>query len=97
MEDHDLAFGDFEGLLPEGEYGAGLVRIWDRGTYDWQQWKDEEIVFTVHGGQTTRRFNLIRFKRGKPNKWLIIKVVVWATLVVRSAADKNAIPGPRCR
>jgi DNA ligase D-like protein (predicted 3'-phosphoesterase) len=73
VEDHDLAFGDFEGVLPEGEYGAGVVRIWDRGTYDWQQWTDEQVVFTVHGEKMTGRFNLIRFKHGKPNEWLIIK------------------------
>jgi hypothetical protein len=53
------------------------VRIWDSGTYDWEEWTDQQIVFTVHGAQTGGRFNLIRFKRGKPNKWLIIKVVVW--------------------
>ena len=66
VKDHDLAFGDFEGQLPEGQYGAGDVRIWDRGTYDPEEWTDQRIAFTLRGGQTSGRFNLIRFTHGKP-------------------------------
>lgn len=73
VEDHDLAYGDFQGSIPEGQYGAGEVRIWDRGTYDPEEWTDARIAFTLLGGQISGRFNLIRFKRGKPNEWLIIK------------------------
>lgn len=73
VEDHDLSFGDFEGQLPEGQYGAGHIRIWDKGTYDSKEWTDQRIVFTLDGGQVSGRFNLIRFTRGKPNEWLIIK------------------------
>jgi hypothetical protein len=47
VEDHDLTFGNFEGVLREAEYGAGCVRIGDRRTYDWQQWTDQRIVSPV--------------------------------------------------
>ncbi|PWU19864.1 MAG: ATP-dependent DNA ligase [Verrucomicrobia bacterium] len=73
VEDHDLAYGDFEGTLPEGQYGAGKVRIWDKGTYDSEEWNDNVIVFNLHGALASGRFNLVRFKHGKPNEWLIIK------------------------
>ncbi len=73
VEDHDLAFGDFEGQIPKGQYGAGEVRIWDKGTYDWEQWTDQRIVFSLHGRHATGQFRMIRFSHGKPNEWLIIK------------------------
>jgi len=73
VEDHDLSFGDFEGQISQGQYGAGEVRIWDKGSYDSDEWTDQRIAFTLHGAQASGRFNLIRFKRGKPNEWLIIK------------------------
>ena len=71
--DHDLAFGDFEGQIPEGQYGAGKVRIWDKGPYDPEEWTDQRIAFSLHGGQASGRFNLIRLTQGKPNEWLISK------------------------
>ena len=73
VEDHDLSFGDFEGEIPDGQYGAGTVRIWDQGTYDAEEWTDQRIAFTLHGVQAAGRFNLIRFSHGKPNEWLIFK------------------------
>lgn len=75
VDDHDLAFGDFEGEIPEGEYGAGTVRIWDKGTYEPIEWTTERIDFTLNGARASGRFRLVRFKHGKPNEWLIIKGV----------------------
>ncbi len=49
-EDHPLEYGGFEGTIPEGEYGAGTVSIWDAGTYDLEKWRDgEEVIVTLHG------------------------------------------------
>lgn len=73
VDDHDLTFGDFEGPIPEGQYGAGEVRIWDKGTYDLDEWTDQTISITLKGTHVSGQFNMIRFKRGKPNEWLIIK------------------------
>jgi len=88
VEDHPLAYGDFEGTIPEGQYGAGTVSIWDRGTYDnlladkpVPQTVSEGIEagrleFALHGKKLHGRFALIRMRgkgRGKEN-WLLIKM-----------------------
>jgi len=49
VEDHDLSYIDFEGIIPEGEYGAGSVEIWDRGTYILESRSENEIKFTLKG------------------------------------------------
>ncbi len=73
VEDHDIAFGDFEGRIPIGQYGAGEVRIWDKGTYDSDDWTDGRIAFTLHGENASGRFHLIRNTHGKSNEWLMFK------------------------
>ncbi len=75
-EDHPLAYGDFEGTIPAGEYGGGTVRIWDAGSYETEKWRDgEEVIVTLHGErQGTRRLALIHpGGRGGAgaNDWLI--------------------------
>ena len=49
VPDHPLEYGSFEGTIPEGQYGAGTVEIWDEGTYDLLKWSDETIEFILHG------------------------------------------------
>lgn len=74
VEDHDLSFGDFEGTIPEGEYGAGEIRIWDRGTYEAREWTDERIVVVLHGARLRGAYSLIRFRRKGEREWLIQKL-----------------------
>jgi DNA ligase D-like protein (predicted 3'-phosphoesterase) len=73
VEDHDLEFGQFEGTIPEGEYGAGRIRVWDHGTYELEEWRPDSIAFTLHGSHVAGSFTLVRFKRGDTRDWLLIK------------------------
>src|SRR5579859_3709987 len=68
VDDHGLEYGSFEGHIGEGEYGAGVVTIWDRGTYETQKWTDREVMFVLHGERTQGRFVL--FQTGGKN-WMI--------------------------
>ncbi len=72
VEDHPLDYIDFEGVIPEGEYGAGTVRIWDRGTYALESRKPEKLVFELHGERMRGRYVLLRFT-DKPENWLLFK------------------------
>src|SRR6202035_5604908 len=49
VEDHPFEYKDFEGEIPKGEYGAGHVRIWDRGTYETEKWRPNEVMVMLHG------------------------------------------------
>jgi bifunctional non-homologous end joining protein LigD len=73
VEDHALEFGDFEGRIPEGQYGAGTVEIWDRCSYQAQQWTDDVIVVELAGERLRGRYNMVRFPRGGTNAWLIFR------------------------
>lgn len=74
VEDHELEYGDFEGIIPGGEYGSGAVLIWDSGTYEPVEWTDREIQFELDGGTLRGAFVLVRLKRSKKNnEWLLIK------------------------
>lgn len=59
-EDHPLDYMDFEGEIPPGEYGAGRVLIWDRGTYDCEKWTDREVKAVLHGERVRGRYVLIK-------------------------------------
>ncbi|MGE0626291.1 MAG: non-homologous end-joining DNA ligase [Hyphomicrobiaceae bacterium] len=90
VEDHPLEYGDFEGTIPEGEYGGGTVMLWDRGF--WVPETDEppakslqkgELKFAVAGQKLMGGFVLVRLRRkagDKRNNWLLIKHKdKWAT------------------
>ena len=68
MEDHPLEYGSFEGTIPKGEYGAGVVTIWDRGTYDAEKWTDREVKFHLHGQRVDATFVLFQTKG---DNWMI--------------------------
>lgn len=81
VEDHPLDYGNFEGTIPEGNYGAGSVAVWDRGTYELlgeesfdRQIQRGDLKFQLHGQKLMGAFALARMKnRGKGNEWLLIK------------------------
>jgi bifunctional non-homologous end joining protein LigD len=67
-EDHPLEYLDFAGEIPRGEYGAGTMRIWDRGTYVAEKFRDDEVIATFQGERVLGRYALFRTK-GK--NWMI--------------------------
>lgn len=73
-EDHPLAYANFEGEIPEGEYGAGTVEIWDKGIFELHKNEEKEIAVTLHGEELKGDYVLIRTKYGKGEKgWLFFK------------------------
>ena len=80
-EDHPLEYGSFEGVIPEGNYGAGEVIVWDNGTFEAEgelsaseQLKRGDLKFTLHGRKLRGSFVLVRTKRDPKGKdWLLIK------------------------
>lgn len=71
-EDHPVDYADFEGVIPEGQYGAGTVEVWDRGTYEPEKRKDDEIIIQINGRKLKGRYYLIKFK-GQEKNWLFFK------------------------
>ena len=71
VEDHPVSYITFEGTIPEGEYGAGTVEMWDKGTYTLKSRSNNKIVFTLHGQKLAGDYMLVRFKEDK--NWLFFK------------------------
>jgi DNA ligase D-like protein (predicted ligase)/DNA ligase D-like protein (predicted 3'-phosphoesterase) len=72
-EDHPLAYGGFEGTIPQGQYGAGTVKIWDRGSFQPLVWNDNKIEFILNGGRLVGRYVLARFKKAGEKQWILIR------------------------
>jgi bifunctional non-homologous end joining protein LigD len=82
-EDHPLSYGDFEGIIPQGEYGGGTVMLWDRGTWapiegkSAADLKDGHLHFTLDGERMKGEWLLVRMKRRpgeKRDNWLLRKI-----------------------
>ena len=80
VEDHPVEYGGFEGAIPSGEYGAGDVIVWDRGTWEPlvdpdQGLKDGKLVFSLHGEKLAGQWELIRTRKVESGKeqWLLFK------------------------
>ena len=87
VEDHPYDYKDFEGEIPEGNYGAGIVEIWDKGTYTTidsaQAGKEEKILLEglksgnlkvlLKGKKLKGEFALVKLKKAEDNSWLLIK------------------------
>jgi bifunctional non-homologous end joining protein LigD len=94
VEDHPLAYGKFYGEIPEGNYGAGTVDIWDEGTYEplevtegkshekqlLHQYNKGDLKFVLHGKHLKGAFALVLMNDGTDKNWLLIK-----------KADKHAL------
>jgi bifunctional non-homologous end joining protein LigD len=77
-EDHPLSYGDFEGTIPQGQYGGGTVMLWDKGTWESSDpaagLKKGHLSFLLHGERLKGGWDLIRMRaEGKRENWLLIK------------------------
>jgi DNA ligase D-like protein (predicted 3'-phosphoesterase) len=73
-EDHPFEYAQFEGEIPKGQYGAGTVKIWDKGTFDTKIWKDDMVEFTLNGQRLRGKFVLTKFKKPEDKDWLLLRV-----------------------
>jgi len=87
VEDHPYDYRSFEGIIPEGNYGAGTVIVWDEGTYEsldggtkaeqerslLQQLKKGSLKFKLNGEKLKGEFALVKLKNAEKNAWLLIK------------------------
>ena len=79
VEDHLLEYGDFEGIIPEGLYGAGSVLIWDSGQFETEGdpeigLRQGKLRFTLNGKKLKGGFSLVMMRgRGTGKEWLLIK------------------------
>lgn len=87
VEDHPFDYRNFEGTIPEGNYGAGTVMLWDEGTYHIptsknrdisekvvrEEIKNGSVKITLHGSKLKGEFALVKLKKAEDNAWLLIK------------------------
>ncbi len=75
-EDHPLGYEDFEGIIPKGEYGAGRVETWDKGTYIQVESGPAKKVIILQGDRLNGRYCLIKLKSADPKdkNWLFFKL-----------------------
>jgi bifunctional non-homologous end joining protein LigD len=86
-EDHPLEYLDFEGEIPKGEYGAGTMSVWDRGTFEAEKFREDEVIATFHGERLKGRYALFR-TRG--DDWLIHRMDPPAELGYEPMPDRIA-------
>jgi bifunctional non-homologous end joining protein LigD len=77
VEDHPLEYGDFEGIIPSGNYGAGGIIVWDRGEWvpleDWREgFEKGKLVFELKGYKLHGKWTLVKIKKSEKD-WLLIK------------------------
>src|SRR5438034_8200077 len=107
VEDHPLDYGDFEGEIPRGSYGAGRVAIFDRGTYETHKWRLDgpkpEVMVTLHGQRVRGRYVLFQTR---DDSWMIHRMdppedpdresmPEWLAPMLARLAD--ALPSPDAR
>lgn len=86
VEDHPYEYQNFEGVIPQGNYGAGNVIIWDKGTYEpraentknpeatlLQELRDGHITFILHGKKLNGEFALIKMQKAQGDAWILVK------------------------
>ncbi len=73
VEDHPIEYAMFEGEIPRGNYGAGKVKIWDKGTFEILENEKKKLVVNIHGYRLKGKYCLVHFKPDEKN-WLFFKM-----------------------
>ena len=98
VEDHPLAYADFEGTIPTGQYGGGTVMIWDFGTFEFSERypvktiESGQLHFVLHGKKLEGEWGLVRLK-SEENQWLLIKHGSDAVPISKELDDSSARSG----
>ncbi|OGJ12882.1 3'-phosphoesterase [Candidatus Pacearchaeota archaeon RBG_19FT_COMBO_34_9] len=74
VEDHPLAYANFHGIIPEGNYGAGKMIIWDKGKYNLLDKNPKKIIAELHGKKLKGKYALIKTSYGNKKGWLFFKI-----------------------
>ncbi|HXC62593.1 MAG TPA: DNA polymerase ligase N-terminal domain-containing protein, partial [Nitrospiria bacterium] len=96
VEDHPLAYADFEGTIPKGQYGGGTVMVWDYGTYELSDrypnktLESGQLHVVLHGKKLEGEWGLVRLKSDK-DEWLLIKAGSDANPISEELDDTSAL------
>ena len=101
VEDHPVDYGEFEGVIPEGQYGGGTVMLWDRGKYfvygeqPLKSLRDGKLHLVLEGEKAKGEWTLVRIRGrdGEKNQWLILKTGADAKPVSKRLEDKSVKTG----
>jgi len=72
--DHRLSYANFEGEIPKGQYGAGTVKIWDKGSYELKKKDSAKIEFRLKGKKMKGDYVLLKFSKSGKKNWLLFKI-----------------------
>src|SRR5438270_202786 len=101
VEDHPIDYADFEGIIPEGQYGGGTVMVWDRGTYELtppgdplEALRKGKLHVILHGEKAKGEWALIRIRaEGGKNQWLLMKTAGGVKPISKKRDDQSVKSG----
>lgn len=99
VEDHPLAYADFEGTIPKGQYGGGTVMVWDTGTYEplggtvKKDLAAGKLQLALHGRKVEGEWTLVRMKGSDDNAWLLIKSGRSLRPISKKKDDESCLSG----
>src|SRR5438067_1359912 len=101
VEDHPIEYADFEGIIPEGQYGGGTVMVWDRGTYELTPAGDPveavrkgKFHMILHGEKAKSEWALIRIRpQDGKNQWLLMKTAGGVKTISKKRDDQSVKTG----
>src|SRR5438477_6630098 len=100
VEDHPIEYEDFEGIIPEGQYGGGTVMVWDRGNYyiygeqPVKSLREGKLHLVLDGGKAKGEWTLVRIRSDEAkNQWLILKTGSSAKPISKKREDQSVKTG----